>query len=152
MSEVVKPACEIVGLWSQDAGELLLGTACQESGCGRYLRQLGGGPALGIFQMEPATYRDIWANYLRYQESLAAKVIEIAGHVSPAPDVMIWNLRFAAAMARVHYRRVPEKLPTAGNLSGQARYWKQYFNTPLGKGTVQEYVENWGRYVGKEDA
>jgi hypothetical protein len=49
----------------QAAEELLLGTALQESGL-IYRRQLNNGPALGLFQMEPATHDDIWADFLTY--------------------------------------------------------------------------------------
>ena len=51
-------------LVSQEAENLLMGTAAQESALGEYIRQLGNGPALGIFQMEPETFDDIVRNYL----------------------------------------------------------------------------------------
>ena len=146
---VIKPACEAIGLWSVAAEELLLGTACQESKCGQYLHQLGNGPALGIFQMEPATYRDHWTNFLRYRSEMAGKLIAMCGHVAPAPEEMIWNLLFAAAMCRVHYYRVKAPLPKAGDLAAQAEYWKRHFNSALGAGTPQEYVANWNRYAVK---
>lgn len=47
---------------SSSAVNLLLGTAAQESAFGTYLRQIGGGPARGVFQMAPATAKDIWEN------------------------------------------------------------------------------------------
>ena len=28
----------------------------------------------------------------------------------------------------------------AGDIEGQGQYWKTYYNTPLGKGTVTKYV------------
>lgn len=146
---VIRPALQHVGLHSLAAEELVLGTACQESHCGKYLKQLGTGPALGIFQMEPATYRDLWANFLRYRQELSGKLIEISGHVMPAPEEMIWNLRFAASMCRVHYYRVKAPLPKAGDLAAQADYWKRWFNTALGAGTRQEYIANWNRYAVK---
>jgi len=43
-------------LASPVAVKLLLGTAAQESRFGTFLHQLGGGPAKGAFQMEPATF------------------------------------------------------------------------------------------------
>src|SRR5260221_162978 len=53
--------------------ELLLGTALQESGL-TYRVQLGGGPARGLFQMEPNTHDDIWDNFLKYRVPLATAV------------------------------------------------------------------------------
>jgi len=53
--------------------------------------------------------------------------------------------RFACLMARVHYLRVSEAVPD--DLRGQAGYWKRYYNTRLGKGTVEGYMEKWRALV-----
>ena len=142
---VIDPVLEEMSMYSVAASELLLGTAIQESRL-TYLVQLGGGPALGVFQMEPATFRDIWTNYLAYRPSISKSVQSIAG-VTAAEHAtakqMVWHLAFAAAMCRVHYRRVAEAMPPAGDRPAQAAYWKEYYNTPLGAGTEAEYLENW---------
>ena len=149
---VIKPVLEGMELYSLAAEELLLGTAIQESRL-TYLKQLGGGPAMGVFQMEPATHDDIWENYLEYHQNLAADVACytlncIADRIYASE--LLGNLYYAAAMCRVHYFRVSEALPAAGDLEGQAAYWKQYYNTPMGAGTVDEYIENWNKYVGED--
>jgi hypothetical protein len=141
---VIRPACETIGLYSLAAEELLLGTACQESSCGRYLHQLGAGPACGIFEMEPATHDDHWA-WLAGRPELAAKVSRLTFACNA--HEMAWNLQYGAAMCRIHYYRVKDPLPSAGDLSGQAAYWKQHYNTPGGAGTVQQYVKNLNRFV-----
>ena len=58
--DIIEPVLSRLHAASPAARALLLGTAAQESAMGRYIRQLRGGPALGIFQMEPATHDDIW--------------------------------------------------------------------------------------------
>ena len=45
--EIVAPALRHIGMWSEAAENLLLGTAAVESRMGTYLRQIGG-PALGM--------------------------------------------------------------------------------------------------------
>ena len=52
------------GINREAAVNLLLGTVFQESVIGNvtYLKQRGGGPALGIYQNEPAKEEDIWEN------------------------------------------------------------------------------------------
>jgi len=137
---IIQPALERIGLYSESASQLLLGTALQESNL-RYLKQLGNGPALGLFQMEPATHDDIWNNFLLYRGVLADKVEVLAPGYDAAP--MVWNLIYAAAMCRVHYYRVPEALPAAGDYEAQANYWKRFYNTELGAGTREEYLVNW---------
>ncbi|WP_065218443.1 MULTISPECIES: hypothetical protein [Butyricimonas] len=134
-----------IGLYSDNAVNLLMGTAAQESRLGKYRKQIGGGPALGIFQMEPATFNDIVNNYLRYKPELAAK-IERAARVSrfKAEDIENNDL-LAICMARVHYLRVKKAIPS--NLEGWATYWKRYYNTPLGKGKEEEFIANYKKYV-----
>lgn len=144
---VIDPVLEQMVMYSVAASELLLGTAIQESRL-TYIKQLGNGPAMGVFQMEPATFKDIWQNYLAYRPNIADVARTLSGtrpQEYPVPEQMITNLAFAACMCRVHYRRVREPLPTAGDLPSQAAYWKQHYNTPLGRGTQTEYIENWER-------
>lgn len=140
---VIQPACKAIGLWSVAAEELLLGTACQESKCGTFLKQIGKGPALGIFQMEPRTHDDLWKNFIGAHPNIRAGITHVGEH-EKAED-MAWNLRYAAALARIHYYRVKEALPAAGDIPAQAAYWKKYYNTPKGAGTVEEYLNNYRR-------
>jgi hypothetical protein len=132
--------------FSDVAVELLVGTATTESHRGSYIKQLGGGPALGVFQMEPTTHDDIWLNWLKYQPWLGEKVRAMRGTgFVPRPEThMVGNMYYAAAMARVHYRRVREALPPTTDAHLLGAYWKRYYNTRLGKGTVEQYVASNG--------
>lgn len=123
------------------ASPLLIGTSAVESKLGTYRRQLGDGPAQGIWQMEPATEHDIWQNFLAYNRKLADMVKSF--RVDYTPEEMVWNDHYACAMARVFYYRIKAPLPAVGDLEGQARCWKQYYNTPLGAGTPEKYIESW---------
>jgi len=143
---VIRPVLKDLGLWSVPAEQLVLGTACQESECGRWLHQLGAGPALGIYQMEPATHNDIWDNFLEYKPDLVEKLKRF--HINLAEDTeceLMGNLYYATAMCRVNYLRMPGAIPDY--LGGQAQYWKTFWNTELGAGTIQEYIDNWNRFV-----
>src|SRR5215469_16757830 len=148
LTNAIRPALTAIGLWSAAAEELVLGTAIHESGGFKYRQQLGGGPALGYFQMEPATHDDIWTNYLAYHADLAEKVTSLLS--SPDADKLAElrnNDRYGSAMARLRYARVSEALPAEGQLAEQAQYWKRYYNTPLGSGTVDEYILDWNSMV-----
>ena len=145
---VIKPVLVEFGGINLAAEEILLGTAVQESLNFMYRSQVGGGPAKGVFQMEPLTHDDIWSNYLKYRKKLAEKAISFL--TSPNVDKIVElenNDKYAAAMARIHYMRVSAPLPKAGDIVAQARYWKQYYNTPLGKGLPHEYIDKWQKYV-----
>lgn len=143
---VIRPTLKELDLWSIEAEQLVLGTACQESACGEYLKQLGGGPALGIYQMEPATHDDLIKNFLQYKPPLRDKVWSYVRKQPPISNEMIGNLYYATAMCRIHYLRVPASIPTG--LRPQAAYWKKYYNTELGAGTIDEYMKSWERFVG----
>lgn len=134
-----------IGLYSPAATNLLLGTAAKESEFGTYLRQLGRGPALGAFQMEPATHADIWDKYLGFNSKLSAAVsLYCMDHLA---EELEWNLAYAIVMCRVHYKRVPAALPAADDLPGMAHYWKVYYNTVKGAGTEAEFIKKYKEYV-----
>lgn len=140
---IIGPALDHLGLRSDVADMLVFGTGVQESRY-RFIRQLGGGPARGFWQMEPATHADIYANFLAHRTALRAKVMALAAQAPmPLHRQLESNALYAAAMCRVHYFRVKEPLPTSpGDYEGLGRYWRQYYNTPLGKGTVDAFVRN----------
>jgi hypothetical protein len=140
---IVRPSLEEVGLHSDAAEDLVMGTAAQESHL-MYVKQLGGGPALSLFQIEPATYKDYWDNYLTHRVDLIADIQKSCGFQGvPEPSRLIWDLKFASIMCRVHYRRISSPLPEHGDIAGYAAYWKKYYNTVHGAGTEEEFVENY---------
>ncbi len=151
--KVIRPTLINIGLPSPKAEIMLLGTAAQESHLGSYLAQVGNGPALGIYQMEPATHNDIWKNYLKYKPELANKLLDLLPRHYKQEDYedfageMAGNLYYATAMARVHYYRKPEPLPDPTDVYAQASYWKRNYNTHLGKGKQEEYVRNYNRMI-----
>lgn len=149
---IIRPACAALSLGGDAAEELLLGTAIQESGCGQFLHQEGGGPALGVFQMEPEDHDDIWRNYLPGRPALSAAVKAMLPPGADRLGQLVSNLVYAAAMARIHYARVPEMLPASGDLKGQAAYYKAHYNTAGGAATPAEYIANWQRALGNPGA
>jgi len=49
------------------------------------------------------------------------------------------DLRYATAIARLVYWRVPKRLPEADDIEALARYWKTHYNTPLGAGHEADF-------------
>lgn len=147
---VIRPTLKAVDLWSPWAERLLFGTALQESGL-VYLRQLNNGPALGVYQMEPATHDDIWNNYLRYRPGLNqaarrfSRVAGIPGLPRPEAGEMATNLAYATVMCRLHYYRSPVT-PIDMNAPERDAYlakaWKRFYNTAGGKGTEDQFLRN----------
>lgn len=140
---------------SEAAVNLLLGTAAQESAMGHYLMQNNefgqpAGPAVGIYQMQPETHYDIWDQYILRgdKKKILFSVCNMLGIPADKPEIpssskMISNMLYATVMARLHYWRDPEPLAAPGDIDGHGRIWKRVYNTPAGKGTVDQFVKNY---------
>jgi len=133
-----------INLYSDDAVNLIMGTIAQESGFGKYIKQIKG-PALGICQIEPNTFNDILNNYLKYKFELKLEIRRFCNIVEFNQDSLVYNLAFSIAMCRIFYLRIPKKLPS--DLEGYAGYWKKYYNTYLGAGTEEEFINNYKKFV-----
>jgi hypothetical protein len=144
--EYIIPACKTLDLYSKAAENLLLGTALQESLL-TYVRQMPHGPALGFFQMEPETYKDCFINFLDFHVELKNKLMSLTvTKEMPDPFILVGNHTFAAAMCRIKYYRVPEKLPDEDDIEGLAKYWKKWYNSSEGAGEIEEFVEKYERF------
>ncbi len=126
---LVRDVLNEMGTWSKSAEELILGTIAQESKMGRYIEQVSG-PALGLCQMEPATYK--WLQEVYHEKYPWINV--------PASHLR-WNLWLGIATCRLRYMRDTHPIPD--DIEGQAAYWKRVYNTPLGAGTEAEYLKNY---------
>lgn len=146
---VVRPALQRLAMYTAAAEYLVLGTALKESDGLRALTQYGGGPGIGMFQMEPATYDSLWKHSIPGVKGLDAKLMQMAsfhGYDSLPPAAeMAYNLAYAAAMCRVRYYIVPTALPRENDPYAMAQYWKQHYNSALGKGTVEEALPHFQR-------
>jgi hypothetical protein len=127
-TEIIRPTLAVMGdrFGGRAAENLLLGTALAE-GRLEYVRQRGGGPALGVYQCEPPTFVDVLA---RGGDALPRKVY-IATLGRPASD-MVWDLRLATLVCRLKYFLAPQALPPADDAAALSAYHKLIYNTPLG--------------------
>lgn len=126
---------------SEAAIRLLCMIAAHESGDFHYIKQVKG-PALGIFQMEPATYLDV-VSYIKANQDRFPMLV----HDMPEPaEYMAFNPVYGAGIGRVYLLRIPEKLPDASDIPGLAQYAKQFWNTNLGAAQWEDYQQAWLRH------
>ena len=156
---IIKPTLQYLDPtipYSEAAVELLMMTCAHESHLGTYIKQVNG-PALGIYQMEPATHTDIWNNFLKYKNSVSEAMMNLAFYVHYSiaehpfedevhPDELVSNLSYATAMARVHYYRDSQPLPDVSDIKGLAKYAKRVYNTHEGKASWKNYFTSYERY------
>jgi hypothetical protein len=144
---IIKPALNDLVLYSPEAEELLVFTCAVESLGGSYLKQVKG-PALGIYQMEPRTYNDIWQNFIMKHSSLMMKLHSSFNLVFiPPEDRLVYDLRFATAIARIHYERFKEKIPDAKDIEGIWEYYKKYYNTSEGAASKEFSILKYQDFV-----
>jgi hypothetical protein len=120
--------------------ELTTGIMLKESGL-IWLKQMGGGPAEGLGQMEPVTHDDLWRTFLPYRPDLRAAVMQWLPQKYaqvPIPDTaaLIGCAYYAAAMTALRFYRSPVSLPAAGDARAQCAAWKAGYNTAGGKGRI----------------
>lgn len=143
---IIDPTLHHLGLYSPAASNLLLGTALVESGL-EHRKQIGGGPARGLFQIEPATFHDVYGRYLKRKPTLLARVNELLdpGYWAPVGQLEN-NDRLGCAIARIRYLYDPKPLPDANDIPALAEVWVRVYNAG-GRGTIEKFVTAWNRAV-----
>lgn len=131
---------------NEDVVNLISEIACVESNCGDYIKQING-PACGIFQIEPNTAKDIINNYLAYRTQYKNKVMSTYINSMTIEENLMYNLAFSVALCRIFFLRISESVPNT--VEGRAEYWKKYYNTAYGKGTVEDYIKKVEKYGNK---
>ena len=116
-SMVIRPALTKINLWSRSAEELVLGTAIVEGGL-TYLKQHGEGPALGLWQIEPAIHDDLYTNFLNYRPELGSMLMELRAPNLSMGGNLATNLMYGAAVCRLCYYSKSDALPAAGDIEG----------------------------------
>lgn len=145
LRQLVSDTLYAIGKSSPDAINLIMGIIAQESDFGRFRKQLGGGPALGICQIEPTTFQALNAYLFKRNKALHKRMLEVCNVSSLNSIDLISNDKLSICMCRVFFLRFTEKLPST--IEGYAKLWKLRYNTYKGKGTEEQFIENYKKYV-----
>lgn len=128
---LINPTLLQLNLYSDAASNLLLGTGLQESCLGKL--------SSNIFQIDLTTAEDIKNNYLAFRPQLSKAVDKLYDPTHSQEWNLKNNIPYEIAIARIVYLRSRHDLPDANDSEALARFWKDNYNTYLGKGTVQQY-------------
>lgn len=131
-------------LYSPSAETILLMAAAHESHLGTYLRQIGGGPARGIFGVEIGTMEDNYLTFLNSRHALAQQIIDVTGIDGPDEYALEHNHLYNCIHARLKLYRRPGSIPD--DLDGMAEYLVREYNAG-GDATAQEYLGDYRRLV-----
>lgn len=107
-----------------------------------HVKQLGGGPALGLIQMEPATYEDLMAFVRRYK-SVNSQVMSFYDKKSTPEENLKHNVPFQVALVLANYWRKCGNLLSSFTQSEESRWtlYKIQYNSTLGATDRDRYME-----------
>ena len=137
INDVLENLTEIGIPNTEEARNLIFETGMAESGY-RHLEQLGGGPGISFWQLEIGTVVDIWENYVVYRKPHIEALYKLGLVEKQLTFSVLTNIALAIAFCRLYYRRKPGAIPAT--MPGRAAYWKKYYNTAGGAGSVDHYV------------
>ena len=136
--------CECLGNGANGkAVDLLLETAGAETGRG-LTKDLTLGAGMGITQIDKLPFQDI-KDRCRKEDR-----VRIYDFFNIDIDLVEWeHLRYNPLLCmiftRLKYKKIPNIIPTS--LYDRADYWKIFYNTEEGKGTVAHYIEENLKFV-----
>ena len=127
-----------------DDRQLLHRIAWVESKDGTDSRTYRRGYHGGIWQVDLVGFKD--TQNTASHPGLSAKFLQIQQQFNiDWPSVQWEDLRkplYSALAARLFLSNIPEPIPLASDVTGQASYWKMYYNTPAGAGTEEKFIED----------
>lgn len=147
---IIEPVLEAMYMSSPRATQMLLAIAAVESDMCKNLKNTLCS-SLGPWQIEKKTFEDIKDRYLMRHDKQ-----QLRDDVENVCDVKLENLPFeelltnfklGCAFARIRLWWVSTPLPEANDIEGLAVYWKEHYNTALGAGTEQDFVDKYNKYV-----
>lgn len=124
--------------------KLVLGIALHESAGLVYIDQKESradhpGPALGLYQIEPETHRDLWFSWLPHRPGIEYKLRSLRAPWPTSLQQLRTNPVYGTGITRANLFRWPERLPDEDDVDGLASYAKRYHNSVAGKATVDDY-------------
>lgn len=153
---VVRPVMEYMGIENPVLEDLMAGISSVESMSGKYLRQIGSGYARGLMQIELPTYE-----WLIDTGRVPGKILALGKSYKEVENNHFYGMGIAISLIlwRMENYPLPDKNYTTHDeymeyLTELAEYWKRFYNTHLGDGTVTKFKSRWfenGCYLESED-
>jgi hypothetical protein len=151
-SLIIKPVLKAMSLWSQEAEDLLIGTCAQGSKGGRYLIEESGEPpdvsikqnivGIGLYNMTAKMHDEIWRIHLPSKPKIVNDMMQVCCFSrKPTSNMLLYNLYYSTAMARIHYLISNNDIPNTIQL--QAEYYKRYWNIENIDFSKKEYIINY---------
>jgi hypothetical protein len=128
------------------AVKLIMGTAATESRMGEFIKHSGGGPGVGVYQVQPVAFRDL-VSKMNGNPKLKGAVFPFSG-TSPWPmtNQIAGNMFLATSVCRMIYWFSQEALPPPGDIIGLATYYKEYYDSQIGAKAAEIWLDSWKQF------
>ena len=144
--DILSPTLEALQIRDLSFKELLVFTCAVESAGGTYVRQIKG-PALGIYQIEPNTFTDLWHNYiLRKPDIVNLLSLNLGLHRMPELDEIITDLKLATALCALLYKYRKAQI----NSFHPEDLWSVYkplYNTEKGSANKEDAIAAYYKFI-----
>lgn len=145
--DIIIPTLAPLQIRSESMAELLVFTCAVESAGGTYVRQINGGEALGIYQIEPASYSDVWNNYiLRKPDIVNLLALHFGITRIPEPSSLITDLRLATFMCAYYYQH-KKCMPLDKEVETLWGLYKEFYNTSKGKAQKETSIKAYQKFI-----
>ncbi|HIF9256515.1 TPA: hypothetical protein ACX6Q6_003539 [Photobacterium damselae] len=130
---------------SQHLARLLLETACAETLLGNLKDPTPNGAGTGLTQMDKGTFD--WLQEKYKDRAIATKIKnELNVDIGTVKYAQLGtDPKLSLIFCRLRYLAVPAPVPST--LAERAAYWKRWYNTKYGAGTVEEYISKANQYL-----
>ena len=139
--------CDVLGHGSNGmAVNMLCETAAAETQCGTVADKTRDGAGRGLFQCDEIAFIDV----IKRSSLTDIKALETAFDFDLRAiewSVLNYSPLIAAAVCRLFYKLRPGAIPI--DVHGRAEYWKKFYNTALGAGTVEHYIASVNQFKGQ---
>jgi len=142
---VLKEIEDLVGIkHTKEAEDLVLETICQESLKGHYIKQEAFEPFSdnrgGFSRVQIELRSAKWIMKYIKRKGFSELIDKFYNPKWSLQENLLWQDAFPIMLCRLYYYSKRGAIPK--DLRGRAEYWKKYYNTKFGAGTVEKYIEN----------
>lgn len=131
--------CETLSpLTAELALPLVLETAAQETQLGNFPDRTPTSAGVGLGQIDPIAFIDIQNRTPKKRKTLIRETWGIDINILQHRD-LAYSPLLSFIFIRLFYALIQDPLPRT--LPERAAYWKRYYNTRLGDGTISQYVQ-----------
>lgn len=138
IADTVKYVCDILGHGkNNNAQALLLETAKAETQLGK-TKDTTKYAGMGLTQFDKIGFDDVidrisLTDYATIKEKMGIELSWVKW------EDLRYNILLAFLFTRLKYKKIPSEIPKS--MESRAIYWKKYYNTYAGKGTLRHYLE-----------